>query len=126
MLSICTDDSNTNIMKRLDQGHLHPLLEHHETNMSRPGIEPEPPGATGEHSSKELFKQLLLLLFGTSTVLMTLMFFWVKLLPKLGTLRRISYHPSFISRHLGIASMRSAKHHVARTRNELTIKVGIP
>jgi hypothetical protein len=27
-------------MKRLDQGHLYPLLEHPETNMSRPGIEP--------------------------------------------------------------------------------------
>jgi hypothetical protein len=27
------------LMKRLDQGHLHPLLEHPETNMSRPGIE---------------------------------------------------------------------------------------
>jgi hypothetical protein len=29
-------------MKRRDQGHLHPLLEHPETNMSRPGIEPVP------------------------------------------------------------------------------------
>ncbi len=27
-------------MKRLDQGHLHPLIEHPETNMSQPGIEP--------------------------------------------------------------------------------------
>jgi hypothetical protein len=25
-------------MKRLDQGHLHPLPEHHDTNMSRPEI----------------------------------------------------------------------------------------
>ncbi len=52
------------LMKRLDQGHLNPLLEHPKTNMSRPGIEPWPPG---EHSSKELFEQLMLLLFGTST-----------------------------------------------------------
>jgi hypothetical protein len=43
-------------MKRLDQGHLHPLLEHPETNMSRPGIKPGPPG---EYSSKELFEQLM-------------------------------------------------------------------
>jgi hypothetical protein len=27
-------------MERLDQGHLHPLLGHHETNMSWQGIEP--------------------------------------------------------------------------------------
>ena len=27
-------------MKRFDQGHLHPLLEHPETDMSQPGIEP--------------------------------------------------------------------------------------
>jgi hypothetical protein len=27
-------------MDRLDQGHLHPLLENPETDMSRPGIEP--------------------------------------------------------------------------------------
>jgi hypothetical protein len=29
-------------MKRLDQGHLHPLLEHPEKNVSRAGIEPGP------------------------------------------------------------------------------------
>ncbi len=41
MLSISTDDNNKNIIKRLDQGHLHPLLEHPETNKSRPEIEPQ-------------------------------------------------------------------------------------
>jgi hypothetical protein len=55
-------------MKRLDQGHLHPLLEHPETNMSRPGIEPVPPVA--QTSTLELFEQLLLLLFRTSTALL--------------------------------------------------------
>ncbi len=54
-------------MKRLDQGHPHPLLEHPETNMSRPGIEPRTACVTGEHSSKELFEQLMPLLFVTST-----------------------------------------------------------
>jgi hypothetical protein len=29
--------------------------------------------------------------------------------PKLWTLSRVSYHPPFISRHLGIASLRSVK-----------------
>jgi hypothetical protein len=43
-------------MKRLYKGHLHPLLE------------PRAACVTGEHSSKELFEQLMLLLFGTSTV----------------------------------------------------------
>jgi hypothetical protein len=32
-------------MKRFDQGHLNPLLEHPETNMSRQGIEPGPPAS---------------------------------------------------------------------------------
>ncbi len=32
-------------MERLDLGHLHPLQEHPETNMSRPGIEPGPPAS---------------------------------------------------------------------------------
>ncbi len=41
-------------MKRLDQDHIHPLLEHHETNMSRPGIGPRAACFTGEQSSKEL------------------------------------------------------------------------
>jgi hypothetical protein len=54
-------------MKRLDQGHLHPLLEHSETNKSRPEIEPGVACVIGEHSSKELLEQLMLLLFGTST-----------------------------------------------------------
>jgi hypothetical protein len=34
-----------NVMDKLDQGHFHPLLEHPETNKSRPGIEPGPPPA---------------------------------------------------------------------------------
>jgi hypothetical protein len=40
-------------MERLDQGH--PLLEHSETNMSRPGLEPA--CVTGEHLNiiEELF-----------------------------------------------------------------------
>ncbi len=54
-------------MKRLDHGHLHPLLEPPETNMSRPGIEPRAACFTGVHSSKELFEQPMPLLFGTST-----------------------------------------------------------
>jgi hypothetical protein len=53
-------------MERLDQGHLHPLLERPEANLSRPGIEPA--FFAGEHSSKELFEQLNLLLFVTSTI----------------------------------------------------------
>jgi hypothetical protein len=32
-------------MKRFDEGHLHPLPKHHETNMSHPGIEPGPPAS---------------------------------------------------------------------------------
>jgi hypothetical protein len=52
-------------MKRLDQGHSHPLLEHPKTIMPRPGIEPGPPAL--QHSSKEPFKQLTLLLFGSPT-----------------------------------------------------------
>jgi hypothetical protein len=105
-------------MKRLDQGLLHP-----ETNMSRPGIEP---GAPGEHSSKELFEQLMLLLFETSKVLKTLYVLWVKFRSKLWTLRRVKYHPSFISRYLDIASLRSAHMQVARTRIKLIRKVNIP
>ncbi len=49
---------NEKFMERLDHGHLHPLLEHRETNMSRPGIEPGSPVA-GKYSSKELFEQIL-------------------------------------------------------------------
>jgi hypothetical protein len=46
-------------MARLDQGHLHPLLEH--TSLTCPGRGSNP-GSTvgGEHSSKELFKQFML------------------------------------------------------------------
>jgi hypothetical protein len=50
-------------MKRLDQGHLHPLLEHLLGRQSNPGRR-----VTSHHSSKELFEQLLLFPFGTSTV----------------------------------------------------------
>jgi hypothetical protein len=46
-------------MERLDQGHLHPLQEDPETNMSRPGIKPGVACVAGEHSSRDLF--------GTST-----------------------------------------------------------
>jgi hypothetical protein len=55
-------------MKRLDQGHLHPLLQHPQTNMSSPGIEPRAACVTSEHASKDLFEQLMLQLFGSSTV----------------------------------------------------------
>jgi hypothetical protein len=48
----------------IDQGYLHALLEHPETNISMPGIEPGPPAS---QASKELFEQLMLFLFGTST-----------------------------------------------------------
>jgi hypothetical protein len=34
---------NKRINERLDQGHLHPLLEQAETDISRPGIEQGPP-----------------------------------------------------------------------------------
>jgi hypothetical protein len=40
------------IMERLDQGHLHPLLEHPETNMSRPGIECASPASQAGTLSK--------------------------------------------------------------------------
>jgi hypothetical protein len=43
-------------MKRLDQGHPHPLLEHPKKNIPRPGIEPGP--SASQHSSTELFEQL--------------------------------------------------------------------
>jgi hypothetical protein len=36
---------NSLLGQRLDQGHLHPKLEVPGTDMSRPGIEPGPPGA---------------------------------------------------------------------------------
>jgi hypothetical protein len=51
-------------MERLEQGHLHPLLQHPETKMSRPGIER---GSPVSHSSKELFEHIILSLLGTYT-----------------------------------------------------------
>jgi hypothetical protein len=43
----------------LDLVHLHRLLEHLETNMSRPGIDPRSPASQGGYSGKELFEQLV-------------------------------------------------------------------
>jgi hypothetical protein len=51
-------------MERLDHGHLHPLLQHPETKISRPWIQH---GSPVSHSSKELFEHLILSLLGTST-----------------------------------------------------------
>jgi hypothetical protein len=48
-------------MERLGQGHLHPLLEHLKWTCPGPGLH-----GGGEHSSKELIEQLMLLLLGTS------------------------------------------------------------
>jgi hypothetical protein len=50
-------------MERLDQGHLHPLLDKHVSagNRTRAAC------VTGEHSSKDLFEQLASWQFGTST-----------------------------------------------------------
>ncbi len=36
----CLNHARVTTMERHDQGHLHSLLEHHETNTFRPGIEP--------------------------------------------------------------------------------------
>ncbi len=47
-------------MERLNEGHLHPLLEEPETNMPRSGR------AAGEYSSKELVSQKLVCIFGTA------------------------------------------------------------
>jgi hypothetical protein len=55
--SACLNHVGVTIIKRLDQvHHPHPLLEHLETNISRPGIETGLPA----------FEQLILLLIGTS------------------------------------------------------------
>jgi hypothetical protein len=43
-------------MEELDQGCLHPLPE---TNMYRPGFEPQTLCTSGGHSSKELSRQLI-------------------------------------------------------------------
>ncbi len=53
---------------RLDQGHLHSLLEHPETNMSRPGVEPEPPASQASHS--------LHISVGANAVFLRIYFVW--------------------------------------------------
>ncbi len=61
-------------MDDLGQGSLHPLVKHPETDMSRPAIESRPP-ASGWQSSKELPSQILICLFGTSTILMYILYY---------------------------------------------------
>ncbi len=78
-------------MEKLDQSHLHPLLEHpSETYMFRPWFEPRTSFTTGEHSSKELLQQPMLLLFETAT------FFTIILC---NTMRESSTVFSFFSDH---------------------------
>jgi hypothetical protein len=48
-------------MERLDYGHLHPSIKQPETDMSWPGFEPPTSITAGEHSSKELSIQLILI-----------------------------------------------------------------
>ncbi len=69
--------SESPLMKRLNHGHLHPLIEHPETNISRPVIEPGPPALHASNLSiiKELFERIMLLLFGTSTIF--ILFYWL-------------------------------------------------
>ncbi len=45
-------------VKRLNQGHLHPLLEHPETKMSRPGIVPRPPASQASTLAKSYSNSL--------------------------------------------------------------------
>jgi hypothetical protein len=52
------------IMRRIDQGHLHPKLE--VPGLTCPGRESKP-AVGGEHSRKEPFEQLVTKLFRTST-----------------------------------------------------------
>ncbi len=48
------------LMERLDQGgHIHPLLEHPETNMSWPGIEPGSPASQASTLAKSYSNSLL-------------------------------------------------------------------
>jgi hypothetical protein len=44
--------------EELDQDHLHPLREHTETNMSRPGIEPGPPASQASTPAKRYLNSL--------------------------------------------------------------------
>jgi hypothetical protein len=50
---------NIHIMERLDQGHLHPLLEHWRQTHVTARIRTLAACTVGGHSSKELFKQLI-------------------------------------------------------------------
>ncbi len=43
------------VLKRLDQGHIHPLQEHLETNMSQPRIEPGSQASTLAKSYSNIF-----------------------------------------------------------------------
>jgi hypothetical protein len=48
-------------MEELDQGSLHPLIKHPETDMSRPGIETQQAAfVTGVPSTKELASEMLI------------------------------------------------------------------
>jgi hypothetical protein len=62
-----SDMKSIRTMKRLDQGHLHPLLQHSRDKHVPVGIRIRIACVAGEHSSKELFEYLKLLLFRTST-----------------------------------------------------------
>ena len=53
-------------MERIDQGHPHPSVKHPETDR---GFEPPTSCTADGHSTEKLLQQLMLLLFGTSTIL---------------------------------------------------------
>ncbi len=57
---MCLDYVGVTTMERLDQGH-HPLLEHPRQTFPVRGFEPTASCTAGEHSSKELLDQLMLL-----------------------------------------------------------------
>jgi hypothetical protein len=52
-----TDHVGVTTMERHGQGHLHPLLEKPETDMSRPGIKTQASAVGSKHYSKEPFEQ---------------------------------------------------------------------
>jgi hypothetical protein len=58
------------IIERLDQGYLNPSGQ--TVNMASPGIEPGSPALQAGTLSKELFRQLLLLLLRTSSTTLAL------------------------------------------------------
>jgi hypothetical protein len=67
---MCKHHVGVTIMVRLDQGHLHPLLEPQRQKCHGRGANFRPPAPqVSEYSSKELISQLLMRLYGTSTVL---------------------------------------------------------